>query len=264
MCLAVFAFQVHARYRLILAANRDEYFARPTAPAAFWRDAPRVLGGRDLQAGGAWLGVTRDGRIGWITNYRDPQDIKPEAPSRGDLVAGYLISDAAEPQNWLKRLATSAKAYNGFNLVLGNAETLYYYSNRQGVVTSLVPGIHGLSNALLNTPWPKLEKARRGLQTIIRKSAQTPSASIIEPLFAMLADPSCPEDAALPDTGVGLALERFLSPIFIAGQDYGTRSSSVVLMDYSGEITFIERTYTSEGYQGTVPNEVGVIIKNRP
>ena len=237
MCLILFAYRQHERYRVILAANRDEFYGRPTASAAFWGDAPDLLAGRDLKSGGTWLGVTRAGRFAAITNYREP-DVRLEgAPSRGELVAGFLQSDDA-PQAYLDRLAPSADRYNGFNLIVGDAEETGYFSNREGAVRMLGPGVYGLSNHLLDTPWPKVEQGKALLEEHLSRDEIDAEA-----LLVALNNPTQAPDAALPDTGVGLAWERALSPLFIQSPDYGTRASTVLLIRHDGEVTFAERTF---------------------
>ncbi|BBA69335.1 NRDE family protein [Geobacter sulfurreducens] len=238
MCLILFALDAHPRYRLVLAANRDEFYARPTAPAAFWDDSPRVLAGRDLTAGGTWCGVTRDGRIAAVTNYRDPGAHRVGARSRGELVAGFLGGDEA-PARWLEHLQRNGHDYNGFNLIFGDGNGLHYHSNRGAAASPLSPGIHGLSNHLLDTPWPKVARGKDDLARLLA-TADEPTA---DDLFAILADRTPAPDHLLPDTGVSLDWERLLSPLFITSPTYGTRSSTVILVDRSGQCTFVERSY---------------------
>jgi uncharacterized protein with NRDE domain len=238
MCLLVIGVNVHPGYKVILAANRDEFYDRPTARAGFWEDAPEVLGGKDLKAGGTWLGITRQGRIAAITNYRDPASIRPDAPTRGELVKDFLLGQE-EPEHYLDRLAGKGDRYNGFNLIVGQTDHLYWYSNRGGTARRLERGIHALSNHLLNTPWPKVSRARAGMERILaRKEGPFPEA-----LFGMLSDRSVPDDRDLPETGVTLEWERMLSPVFIASPTYGTRSSTVLLVDRDDHVTFMERTF---------------------
>ena len=238
MCLLLLALQAHPVYRLVIAANRDEFYERPTAPARFWNDRPDILGGRDLRAGGTWFGITRHGRIGAITNYRDPTSHQPQAPSRGSLVTDFLIGDD-EGEAYLARLELKARNYNGFNLVVGVRDQLCWYSNRTRGIQRIMPGIHGLSNHLLDSPWPKVSRAKAALKDIL---SNNPALSP-EVLFDMLLDRSIPGDDALPDTGVGIEWERILSPIFIASPDYGTRSSTILLLDRKNHVTFQERTH---------------------
>ncbi|MCA6396615.1 MAG: NRDE family protein, partial [Cytophagales bacterium] len=159
MCLIFFAVQQHPNYNLVIAANRDEFYSRKTAPAAFWQEQPNILGGRDLEAKGTWMAMTKTGRISMVTNYRDPHNINPIAPSRGQLVSDYLAGEM-DPSFYLKKIEQVGKAYNGFNLIVGNSSDLYYYSNYSGSPTKIEQGIHGLSNHLLDTPWPKVERGK--------------------------------------------------------------------------------------------------------
>jgi len=245
MCLILFAYKQHPVYPLVLLANRDEFYDRPTEPASFWDDNPGLLAGRDLREGGTWLGMTRRGRLAALTNYRDPASVILQAPSRGWLVRDYLCShDDAEI--YLKQLINQANRYNGFSLVLGNPFHLFYFSNHNGMI-ELSPGLYGLSNRLLNTPWPKVERGKARLGALLSE-AEAPHP---EDLFAVLKDPFRPEDHQLPDTGIGLEWERILASIFIASPIYGTRSSSVLLVNQRRQATFIERTFNggSEPYE---------------
>ena len=239
MCLILFANEASSRYRLVLAANRDEFYSRPTAPAAFWEEAPDVLAGKDLEGGGSWMGVTRSGKIAAVTNFRGPDKARENAPSRGNLVSDFLTS--GEPPNaFIDKLRPRAGNYNGFNLLLGSAEGLWWYSNQYDEPPHMIaPGIHGLSNHLLDTPWPKVERGKRALgQLLIGEKEITPGQ-----VFSMLEDYSPVADDELPDTGVRLELERVLSAPFIRGQDYGTRSSTVLLIEHTGNLTFVERSF---------------------
>lgn len=236
MCFIVFSYKQHPRYRLILAANRDEFYERPTAPANFWDDEPHLLAGRDLKAGGTWMGVTRDGRFTALTNYREPQNIQADAPSRGALVKSYLVGDDP-PDTYLRRLASVSDRYNGFNLLAGDANGLHYFSNRGDVVEALEPGLYGLSNHLLNTPWPKVVKGKANLSRLLKDDID------VESLFELLHDTSVAADDALPSTGIGVEWERVLSPVFIKSAVYGTRASTILTIDYDGQVTFLERSY---------------------
>lgn len=238
MCLILMAYHSHPCYPLLVAANRDEFLDRPTAPLAFWDDAPHVLAGRDLRQGGTWMGVTRSGRFAAITNYRDAMRTLPSAPSRGQLVSDYLCGD--EPARvFLNRLRLNAGDYNGFNLVLGDADGLFYYSNRADALQVLTPGVYGLSNHLLDTPWPKLARGRDALRRLLERRME-PTA---DELLALLTDRTPAPDGELPCTGVPLAWERWLSPIFIDAPDYGTRSSTVLLADSGGRAHMVEMTW---------------------
>ena len=246
MCFIVLSYRQHPRYRLVLATNRDEFYARPTAPAAFWDDAPSVLAGRDLQGGGTWLGVTRAGRLAALTNVREPHRHLDDAPTRGALVADYLTG-MMQPRVYLDAVRQEAARYNGFNLLLGDTKDLFYFGNRAADIQPLEPGLYGLSNHLLDTPWPKVERGKKALAAALRNDVVDP-----ETLFAFLADTEQAPDETLPDTGVGLEWERLLSPIFIASPAYGTRVSTVVLVDHLGHATFAERAYAS-GANGEPP-----------
>jgi uncharacterized protein with NRDE domain len=237
MCLIAIAWQAHPRYPLVVAANRDEWRDRPAAPAHWWPDAPGLLAGRDLQAGGTWMGVTRGRRFAAVTNFRDPSDRRSTALSRGTLVTAFLLGDDA-PEAFLGRLAPSASQYNGFNLLVGDGDTLLYFGSREGEVRAVEPGVHALSNHLLDEPWPKVQRARAVLGESLGDGD--------EPLFAMLSDATPAPDSLLPDTGVGLERERMLSPILIAGPDYGTRASTVLRAGREAA-RFEERTRDASG-----------------
>jgi uncharacterized protein with NRDE domain len=245
MCLILIAHKVHPAYPLVLAANRDEAYARATALAAFWPDHPRILGGRDLEQGGTWLGITRDGALAAVTNYRESGAVKSSTRSRGELAANYLRGQAA-PAAYMNRLQSDVQAYNGFNLIAGNIHELWYGSNRGAQATIVRPGVHGLSNHLLDTPWPKVERGRKVMTELIQHKSQ----ALIDGLFGLLAERTCARDDELPQTGVGQARERVLSPAFIVSPRYGTRSSTVMLVDNHSEVCFIERTFGEHGMPG--------------
>ena len=242
MCLILLSYKIHPDYRLILAANRDEFYNRPTAPLDYWADHPDVLAGRDLKGNGTWLGVTRSGCIAAITNYREPAAHMQNAPSRGILIRDFLTGNKS-PERYLRAVSKMSQAYNGFNLIAGDPAGLYYYSNRATRVRQLRPGLYGISNHLIDTAWPKIERAKDLLQGQLSGREKID----IEKIWEILADRSQPPDDELPDTGVGLHWERILSPLFISSQDYGTRSSSVVLLDKSGGVTIRERTFFNTG-----------------
>jgi uncharacterized protein with NRDE domain len=243
MCLIFLALDAHPKYPIVIAANRDEFYDRPTAPATFWTDAPELLAGQDLRAGGTWLGITRTGRIAALTNYRDPKSNREGAPSRGKLVANFLLSSET-PALYLERLSHNARQYNGFTLLTGERGQFYWYSNRGDAIRKLSSGIHGLSNHLMDTPWPKVSKGKTEISRILAQE-QVP----VEGLFALLLDKTIVQDTLLPDTGVGLEWERILSPVFISSPTYGTRSSTVILVDRSGVTTFTERSF-EKGIEG--------------
>lgn len=250
MCLILFSYRSHPSYPLILAANRDEFYERPTAPAAFWDDAPGILAGRDLQEGGTWLGITRTGRLAAITNYRDPRAVKDHAPSRGTLVSGFLRGDES-PEEYIRRIRPDAGRYNGFNLILGEGGGLFHFSNMTETFQKIPPGMHGISNHLLDTPWPKVERGKRLLEELVSDRREVspcpPGEDSPEEIFRILADTTRPDDRQLPDTGVGVAWERVLSAMFIRSEGYGTRSSTVILVDGEGNVSFVERSFSSAG-----------------
>lgn len=240
MCLILFAVDAHPAYHLVVAANRDEWFDRPTAPAAFWDDAPAVLAGRDLEANGTWMGVTRGGRFAALTNFRDPAANRPGARSRGALVRDFLAGAGAAP-DYLRAVAAEAERYNPFSLLVGDARGLFYFSNRAGAIVPVAPGVHGLSNHLLDVPWPKVRLGKSRLAERLRGEVD-PDA-----LLAALDDPVPAPDDALPRTGVALDWERDLSPVRIRTRDYGTRASTVLLVSRDGCVTFVERSFDAVG-----------------
>lgn len=237
MCLIFIALKNHSRYKLIVAANRDEFYGRKTAVASFWEDSPEILGGRDLEAMGTWLGMTRSGRISMVTNFRDLRNIKENAPSRGKLVTDFLLAKISG-ETYLKKVEPHAKEYNGFSLITGTIDSLYYLSNYKEGLIQLNSGLFGLSNHLLETPWPKVEKGKLQIQNLLRSHVVKK-----EDLFKILSDEATSPDEQLPDTGVGVELERALSAAFIRSPGYGTRSSTVIMVDYNNHVSFHERVY---------------------
>ncbi|MDO9515140.1 MAG: NRDE family protein, partial [Syntrophales bacterium] len=208
MCLILFSYRSHPTCPLILAANRDEFYERPTAPASFWKEAPDMLAGRDLKDGGTWLGITKSGRMAAITNYRDPRTLKEGVPSRGGLVSGFLRGDET-PGEYIRRIRRGSDRYNGFNLILGDGSGLFCFSNITDVFQEISPGTHGISNHFLDTPWPKVKRGTHLLDGLISR-CQDP---LTDEIFQILADTSRPDDRDLPDTGVGLVWERMLSSL---------------------------------------------------
>lgn len=244
MCLLVIAWKNHPRYRLILAGNRDEFHDRPAAPLNWWQDDARILAPRDLKAQGTWLGVARSGRFGVVTNFRDLQAPAEFSPSRGSLVPRFLTG-ATSPKEFLDDLRGAAPRYSGFNLLVGGPRALYYFSNR-GTPTpqSLKPGIYGVSNHLLDTPWPKLSRTRARFTELLKQLDVSADS-----LFGMLADRNRTPDAELPHTGLPLEWERTVSAPFIVNERYGTRSSSVLLVERNGRTVLHERRFDAEGVQ---------------
>ncbi len=239
MCLIAIATRIHPLYPLIIAANRDEFFHRPTAPLAFWQDHPNILAGRDLQQSGTWLGITKTGRIAAITNFREPAFADPHAPSRGLLVSNFLASNH-HPENYLNAIKNSEKKYNGFNLIVGDMNQLWWYSNKKNAIVKITPGIHVISNHLMDTPWPKTVKTKSGIEKVCSQKTKINP----EDIFQVLADKTRPPDDKLPETGVGLEWERILSSVFVYSDIYGTRSSAVIFADNAGRMTFAERTFS--------------------
>ena len=237
MCLIAFAWQAHPEYPLIVAANRDEWHDRPAAPAAWWNDHPNVLAGRDLKAGGTWLGVTRNGRFAALTNFRDPSDRKADAPTRGKLVSDFLTGTMSA-REYLRSLRERASAFQGFNLLLSDGASLHYFSSRTGEILDVPPGIHALSNHTLNEPWPKVEKAKSALGAALQ--GKMPREARQMAIYELLSDTTHAPDDALPDSGVGLEWERVLSPAMIVGEKYGTRCSTAVNVAGNGEVRFEE------------------------
>ena len=239
MCLIACAWQAHPDFPLVVAGNRDEFFARPTAAADWWSDAD-LLAGRDLKAGGTWMGVSRHGRFAALTNYRDPQSHRPDAPSRGALVGEFVTSDAS-PVTALERIAEDAHRYNGFNLLAaqwrGDEAGLWIVGGP--VVTAVEAGVHALSNARLDTSWPKVDHAIDGLRTALSSAGDTDG--LVSALFTMLDDRTIADDERLPQTGIALATERALSAPFIRMPGYGTRASTVLVVERDSRATFVER-----------------------
>jgi uncharacterized protein with NRDE domain len=238
MCLILFSYKEHPHYQLIVAANRDEFYERPTAPATFWEDSTKVLGGRDLKMMGTWMGVTRTGRFAAITNYREPSVEVQGAKSRGELVSKFLEGHDS-PMDYLKKVREEGEFYNGFNLLVGDKLSLLYLSNRDGQTIEVTSGVHGLSNHLLDTPWPKVHKGKMAFEKILKASSKVNPNNLLD----LLADSEQAQDEELPSTGLSLELERVLSPLYINHVGYGTRSSTVLLIDYNNHVTFVERFY---------------------
>lgn len=240
MCLILFAYKALPGVSLIVAANRDEWFSRPATPADFWDDDPRVLSGRDLQAGGTWLGITTTGRFAALTNFRNPSDRRSDAPSRGDLVRSFLTGSDS-PRRYLEQLSEHAAVYNGFSLLAGDAFKLFCFSNRSTGLIEVTPGVHGLSNHLLDTPWPKVVKGRNGLQALLNKPFDASA-------YLDLMDDTVPaQEQALPQAEASPEWERSLSSMRIMKGDYGTRCSTVLRVMNNGETEFAERSYDVKG-----------------
>jgi uncharacterized protein with NRDE domain len=242
MCLILVAWRSTADFPCVIAANRDEFHARAAAAAHWWPPEPQILAGRDLQAGGTWLGMTRSGRFAALTNYRDPEQRRPNTPSRGMLVTSILDSSASTGEI-LKRLHQEGAAYNGFNVLFSDGERLAIYESMSGAGRELGPGIYGLSNHLLDTPWPKVQAAKSRLSAALSDLPDTKSA------LALLRDAELAPDETLPKTGMSVEWERLLSSAFIRSPSYGTRCSTVVQIDRAGHASFDEWTWDTAGQE---------------
>lgn len=243
MCLILFAWKTHSQYPLVVASNRDEFYARPTTAIDYWEDYPNILAGRDLKAKGTWMGVTKQRRFAALTNYRDGlEETLSNAPSRGDLVGDYLKSDQS-PEEYIRAVATKGRQYNGFNLIVGDGTGLWYYANRGNIEPKkLEAGIYGLSNALLDTSWFKLERGKFLFEEQLQSQNLHP-----RPFLDMLSDTERPPDEQLPQTNIPIEWERRLSSMFIQSENYGTRASTFVAIDQVGQTTVCERLYDKKG-----------------
>lgn len=241
MCLIVFAWRPHHALPLIVAANRDEFYDRPTLPLGHWEDAPDIVAGRDLQAGGTWMGVSTSGRFAALTNIRVP-GAAAGSRSRGELPERYLRGQLS-PEAYLKELAGHLQHYAGFNLLVGDADELWYLNSHAAVPEKILPGVYGLSNAALDSPWPKLLRARAALQNQL-------DVHEAENLLRLLGDPELAADAELPSTGVPYEWEKRLSGIFITSKDYGTRASTVLIKREDGSLDITERSFGPAGRLG--------------
>ncbi len=247
MCLILFAYRQHADYPLIVIANRDEYYARPTRNAHWWDDAD-IFAGRDLEAGGTWLGLNRQGLFAAVTNVREPGGMSPGKQSRGELTRNYL-ADSSPPQQYLHNLAGHDQDYSGFNLLLGSPQGIWFYSNRDQEIRSIEPGIYGISNGLFDEPWPKLSSGKAELETLLAGGIDSVQ------LMEILTDHRVAQDHELPNTGVSLDIERMLSSRFIRSPEYGTRACSVVIFDNDNHVSFHEQNYPDAENTGRLLHE---------
>lgn len=238
MCSILFAWRPDHPLPLVLAANRDEFYARPAAALSHWGDSTGIIAGRDLEAGGTWLGLQQQGRFAALTNIRDPKR-KEGRYSRGELVSGFLQSTES-PMTYLERIAKHSEHYAGFNLLVGDTQQLCFLNAYQGHPKTLEAGVYGLSNANLNTPWPKVMRARAALDQCLTEPSD-------QALLALLADPWTPADELLPDTGIGLELERLLASTFIQSDYYGTRASTALRLHQDGRYEVFERSFGPHG-----------------
>jgi uncharacterized protein with NRDE domain len=237
MCLIIFSFKQQKEYPLIIAANRDEFYERETKTLDLWDKNSDIIAGKDLRSGGTWMGINKKTKqFAAITNYRDPSNFKQNAKSRGIIVSSFLETEI-DADNFIKRLQSEKDDYNGFNLILGNKDEIYYYSNINNSPEKLGPGIHGLSNHLLNTEWPKIKKSKKDLEKAFN------SENITEKSIQTLLNDKVFPDKELPETGMGIEWERLLSPVFVKSEIYGTRASSVLIFDKNNKINFRENAW---------------------
>lgn len=254
MCLILFALQQHEDHPLVVIANRDEFYARPTETAHWWTDTPGIFAGRDLEAQGTWMGVNRNGRFAAVTNVRQPGNASPAKLSRGKLTSNYLASN--EPaETFLRGIESTAGDYAGFNLLVGDSSGLYFYSNRHAGIHRIPPGIYGVSNGLFDEAWPKLTSGKLALASAVKTGLDN------DVLMQILTDHTIAEDEVLPKTGVTLDIERMLSSRFIRSDEYGTRACSIVKYDRRQQIEFVEQNYNEAGGIGE-PVFEAVQIKN--
>ena len=244
MCLITFAWKAHPDYALIVAANRDERHGRPAAPAAWWKDHPQILAGRDLQASGTWMGVTRSGRFAAVTNFRDPGEKKSTARSRGELVTAFLLGDET-PAGFLTATRNVADQYNGFNLIVGDVNSLAYFGSFDGAIKTLAPGVYALSNHTLNEPWPKVKQARSALGAALKPNMSVEARRMA--IHAFLSNDAVAPDDKLPNTGVGIEWERVLSPALIVTEEYGTRASTILSVANDGMVFLEEHSRATDG-----------------
>lgn len=242
MCIITFQMNEHPKYKLMIAANRDESYARPSQQAHYWQDAPQLLAGKDLKAGGTWLGITKTGKFAAITNYRDVKTMYNKYPkSRGDILTDYLLGSDS-PDMFVKTLRQSRHEYGGFNVLLGTIDRLLYYSPQLDETEVIQKGVHSISNAHLHSNWPKMQRAK----TALAETPENEPNEIIQALLRQLADRHQAETTDLPDTGISLTLEEKLSSIFIETDGYGTKCSTVLLITHDNQVEFVERTYLED------------------
>jgi uncharacterized protein with NRDE domain len=244
MCLILFSFKTHPRYKLVLAANRDEFFERPTLLADFWESDTNILGGIDIISGGTWLGVTTTGRFAAITNYRNPLALVTQPISRGKITRQFLQGES-KTEDFLAEISMDKDHYNGFNVLLSDDgfETLHHYSNITNKLTVVSQGVHGLSNALLDTSWPKVD---HGISKLSQRIGE--SNFQLEDIISIMTDKNIAQEDSLPRTGISLELERKLSPVFISMKGYGTRCTTAIRLDYDNNLEFLEVSYDESSY----------------
>lgn len=237
MCLILFSYKTHKKYKLILAANRDEFYARPTLPMQWWKNREGILAGIDEKKQGTWMGIHKNGRFAALTNYRQLPITQKYESSRGFLVSEYLGSEITR-KNYMVYLKDHVDDYDGYNLIFGDMNQLSYFCNKGAVNKELKPGLYGLSNHLLDTEWPKVVGSKDRMKSIIDSDEIDANS-----LFKMMKNGDLADDSALPDTGIGLEYERMLSAAFIESPEYGTRCTTVLMVDWENNVTFEERSY---------------------
>lgn len=244
MCLIFLSYKQNKDYPLIVLANRDEFYKRPTMSANYWEENPNILAGKDLEGGGTWMGITKNGYMSMLTNYRDIANIKPNAPTRGKLVSDYLQGEFS-PKEYLKALSKTGSDYNGYSLITGSFNDPWYYSNYQNKIAQLGTGLYGLSNALLNSKWPKIETGKEELAPLLLEDKIDKEA-----LFNLMTNAKLAEDNQLPETGLPLEKEKAISSRFINIEGYGTRCTTLIMVDKSGKVNFTERQYENGAATG--------------
>ncbi|THB63776.1 MAG: NRDE family protein [Gammaproteobacteria bacterium] len=246
MCLILLNYKRNSRYPLIIAANRDEFYDRSAKQAHFWEDCPNILAGRDNSAGGTWMGVGKNGRIAMLTNFRAPEDVRDTEKSRGELTAAFL-SGNSKAADYLTGLRKSRHEYNGYNIIFGTVKSLHYYSNKSDTYQCLSPGVYGLCNHFLDTPWWKVQRAKQRFE-ILTSLHNSHSGNIsISELFMLLKDNTKSPDSQLPDTGIPQIFEKELSSIFVRMAEYGTRASTLCIYDREDTISYYERSFGKDG-----------------
>jgi len=254
MCLIFLSYKQNKNYPLVVLANRDEFYKRPTQSAHYWEGNPNILAGKDLEGGGTWMGITKNGYMSMLTNYRDIANIKPNAPTRGKLVSDYLQSEQ-NPKEYLLALSKTGSNYNGYSLITGSFNDPWYYSNYGNKVAQLGTGLYGLSNALLDSKWPKVETGKSMLAPLLVQEKIDK-----ESLFNLMTNTVMAEESHLPETGLPLEKEKAISPMFINIEGYGTRCTTLILVDKNGKVDFTERQYANglaTGEENNFSFEVG-------
>lgn len=237
MCLILMALDCHPKYKLILTGNRDEFYNRPTLPAQFWTEEPHILAGLDIVKQGTWTGITTEGRLAAVTVFREPKSYPSNMPSRG-LLATQFLKSCETSEEFMSNLVSKGNLYKGFSLLAGDVDAIYYLSNRENVVRKLDKGLHGLSNNLLDVPWPKVTQGLQALSGCLAREDVD-----VADIWNIMGNRDIPSDKELPDTGIGIELERLLGSAFITSSKYGTRATTVIMVDRKNRVRFWERSY---------------------